>query len=771
MGEIKTAAVIGAGTMGSGIAGHLANAGVPVVLLDIVPEGAENRNAVAGAAVERLLASSPPALMHPDKAKLIAVGNVEDHLDRLAEADWIAEAVVERLEVKQALYEKIAAVRKPGALVSSNTSTIPLARLTEAMPAGLVPDFCITHFFNPVRYMRLLELVAGPGTRPEAVATLAGFCDQVLGKGVVHCNDTPGFLANRVGCYALQVAMVEAAALGLTVEQADAVMGRPMGIPKTGVFGLYDLIGLDLMQDVSRSLRAALPAEDPFQAVADGIPVTHTLVDEGRTGLKGGGGFYRTLPDGTRQAVDLVSGQYRAAKRPRLEAAEAGERDGIAALVDWPDVHGAFARRVLAKVLTYAASLIPEVGEDPEAIDEAMKLGYNWTQGPFEMIDELGVDRFRESLAEEGLPVPAFLASAAGRSFYRAANGRLEHLRHDGAYHPVDRPPGVVRLSDVMRTGAPLLDNGAARLWDVGEGVACLEFHTKANALVPDSMALLHRSLGLVEGDFKALVVHNDAPHFSMGVNLEFVLEAAEAKDWPRLERMLTEFQSTCTAMRDAPFPVVAAPSGMTLGGGFEVVLHCNAMVAHANTTLGQVETLVGLIPGGGGGKEILSRWRDGPDRPPGVDAAVMAFRLVGTGQTAGSPDEARPLRLMLPEDRAVMNRDRLLAEARDRALELAEGYRPPSPPDFVALGPAGYEALQGVLDRLEEKGITTPHDHVVGGQLARILCGGDRPAGTPVSEAEVFALEREAFLYLAGTEATIARIRHMLLRGKPLRN
>lgn len=771
MGDIKSAAVIGAGTMGSGIAGHLANAGVPVVLLDVVPEGAENRNVIAETAVERLLASSPPALMHPDKAQLITTGNVEDHLSLLAEADWIAEAVVERLDVKQALYEKIADVRKPGALVSSNTSTIPLSLLSEAMPAGLVPDFCITHFFNPVRYMRLLELVAGPETRPEALATLARFCDEVLGKGVVHCNDTPGFLANRVGCYALQVAMVEAAALGLTVEEADAIMGRPMGIPKTGVFGLYDLIGLDLMQDVCRSLRSALPADDPFQAVAEGIAVTHRLVAEGRTGMKGGGGFYRGTADGGRQAVDLASGEYRVAERPQLEAADAGERDGVKALAAWPDKYGEFARRVLARVLSYAASLVPEVGEDPEAIDDAMKLGYNWALGPFEMIDALGAGRLRDDLRSAGLPVPAILEAAAGRNFYRVEDGRLEDLRHDGAYHPVDRPPGVVRLSDVMRSGAPLLDNGAARLWDVGEGVACLEFHTKANALVPESMALLDEGLGLVARDFRALVIHNDASHFSMGVNLGFVLEAAEARDWPRLERMLSEFQNTCTAMRDAPFPVVAAPGGMTLGGGFEVVLHCNAMVAHANTTMGQVETLVGLIPGGGGGKEILSRWRDGPGAPPGIEAAVMAFRMVGMGKTASSPEEARPLRLMLERDQAVMNRDRLLAAARDRALAMADGYQPQPPPDFVALGPAGYEALEGVLDQLEVKGITTPHDHVVGGQLARILCGGDRPAGTPVSEEEVFALEREAFLHLAGTEATLARIRHMLVRGKPLRN
>jgi 3-hydroxyacyl-CoA dehydrogenase len=592
-----------------------------------------------------------------------------------------------------------------------------------------------------------------------------------LGKGVVHCNDTPGFLANRVGCYALQVAMVEAAALGLTVEEADAIMGRPMGIPKTGVFGLYDLIGLDLMQDVARSLGSALPESDPFQSVADGIPVTHRLVAEGLTGLKGGGGFYRETAEAGRQAVDLDSGDYRPAERPQLEAAAAGEREGLKALVDWPDKYGDFARRVLARVLAYAASLVPEVTDDPEAIDEAMKLGYNWAQGPFEMIDEIGIDEFCQILAEEDPPAPAFLEAAAGRGFYRAAGGRLEDLRHDGAYHPVRRAPGVVRLSDIMRTRAPLLDNGAARLWDVGEGVACLEFHTKANALVPDSMTLLHESLSLVERDFKALLIHNDAPHFSMGVNLEFVLEAAEAKDWPELERMLTEFQDTCTAVRAARFPVVAAPSGMTLGGGMEVVVHCDAMVCHANTTLGQVETLVGLIPGGGGAKELLNRWRDGPDVPPGVEAAVTAFRLVGTGQTASSPEEARPLRMMLERDRAVMNRDRLLAAARERALELAEGFAPRPAPEFAALGPAGYEAIEGVMDRLEEKGITTPHDHVVGAQLARILCGGDRRAGTPVSEAEIFAQDREAFLTLAGTEATRARIRHMLDFGRPLRN
>jgi len=774
MMRISKAAVIGAGTMGSGIAGHLANVGVPVMLLDVVPEGAENRNVMAESAVTRLLDSSPPALMHPDKAKLITLGNIEDHMASIAEADWIAEAVVERLEVKQALYRDIDRHRKPGSMVSSNTSTIPLAMLTEDMPAGLARDFCITHFFNPVRYMRLLELVAGPETRPEVVASLAEFCDVSLGKGVVPCRDTPGFLANRVGCYALQVAMVEALNFGLTVEEADVIVGRPMGIPKTGVFGLYDLIGLDLMLDVSSSLTGVLPPTDDFAAVAEGIAVMHDLVAAGHRGQKSGAGFYRdvgTKEDPAREAVDLQSGDYRPAERPRLEAAVAGEAGGLRALVECPDKYGRYAWRFLARTLSYAASLIPEVTDDPQAIDEAMKLGYSWAQGPFEMIDALGVDWFTDRLADDGMPVPAILQAARGRSLYRAEAGRLQCMHIGGGFAEVKRAPGVIRLGDLTRTRPPVARNEAASLWDVGDGVACLEFHTKANALVPASMALLHEAVGLVERDFTALVLHNDGPHFSAGVNLEFVAAAARERDWAGLERMLVEFQDTCKAMRDAPFPVVAAPSGLALGGGFEVVLHCDVVQAHANTTLGLVESLVGLIPSGGGCKEMAHRWCDGEDQTAAIAAATTVFRLIGMGRTAGSPEEARPLRLLLDRDRTSMNRDRLLAAARERALAMAPDYAPPCAPKFVATGQAGLDALSAVLDRLEQKSITTPHDHTVGAQLARVLCGGERAAGEPVSEDDVLALEREAFLHLAGTPQTLARIDYLLDQGRPLRN
>jgi 3-hydroxyacyl-CoA dehydrogenase len=773
--RISKAAVIGAGTMGSGISSHLANAGVPVVLLDVAAEGAENRNAIAEGAVQRMLNSSPPAFMDKSSASLITTGNIEDDLGLISDADWVAEAVVERLDIKRDLYRAIDALRKPGSMVSSNTSTIPLSMLAKEMPQAMRGDFCITHFFNPVRYMRLLEIVAGAGTRPEVIETLSEFCDVELGKGVVPCRDTPGFLGNRVGVFALQTGIVEATGLGLRVEEADAIMGRPMGIPKTGVFGLYDLIGLDLMLDVVASLRSALPESDAFQEVAAGIPLIAKLIDEGFTGNKGKGGFYRerqTNGESLRDAVDLETGEYRPARRPALEAARVGETEGLRALVETDDPYGRFAWRVLAKTLSYAASLIPEVADDPLPVDEAMKLGYSWGKGPFEMIDELGPAWFKARLESEGLPVPEILNRLGDTSFYRANDGVFERVTFGGGYAPVQRAPGVVRLSDLTRTQTPIAENDAASLWDVGDGVACVEFHTKANALSPDSMALIAESLNIVSEEFQALLIHNDAPHFSMGFNLEFALAAAKEKAWTRLDGALDAFQSACLATRYAPFPVVAAPAGMSLGGGFEVLLHCDALQAHANTNVGLVETLVGLIPSGGGCKEMLHRWtRDADDIDARLEGALEVFAIIGMGKTAASPMEARPLRLFEEHDRFSMNRDRLLAAAKSRALEMAGDYTPPRPPQFTALGVRGMDAMQAMLDRLNEKGITTPHDLVVGKHLARVLCGGDRREGESMSEEDVCALEREAFISLCDTPATVSRIEHTLTQGKPLRN
>jgi 3-hydroxyacyl-CoA dehydrogenase len=775
MQDINKVAVIGAGTMGSGIAGHLSNAGIPVLLFDRTSQDGNPPSHIAATAIERMQRSSPPALMAPGNAALIEPCNLDDDIPRLAEVDWIAEAIVERLDVKRDLFARIDAARRPRSMVSSNTSTLPLSLLVQGRSAAFCEDFCITHFFNPVRYMRLLELVAGPRTRPEVIDTLATFCDRALGKGVVHCRDTPGFLGNRVGVFALQAGIVEAHAAGLTVEQADAIMGRPMGIPKTGVFGLYDLIGLDLMLDVVESLKLPLPPSDPFYEVAPGIELVHALVQRGHSGNKSGAGFYRSLREGStarREAVDLDSGAYRPARRVLPEAATAAERGGLRALVEYPDACGRFAWRVLARTLSYAASLVPEVADGPNPIDEAMKLGYSWSQGPFEMLDELDPAWFVRRLREDGLAVPAFLETVDDRSFYRAGtDAAVEQLDRGGQHVPIVRPQGVERLQDLKRSRQRITGNALASLWDVGEGVACVEFHSKANALSPTSMSVLQESLQRVREGFQALLIYNEAPHFSVGFNLEYALDTAQRGAWGELDVALADFQNTCRALRDAPFPVVAAPSGLGLGGGYEVLVHCDAMQAHSNISFGLVETLVGVVPSGGGCKEMLHRYCGSSSADEAQIGALGVFDLIGKARTASSPQEARELRLMRDVDRVSMNRDRLLGEGRALALSLVPGYESPPPPRFVALGEEGLAAMRGVLDDLVERGIALAHDRTVSLALARVLCGGDASRGSVLEEDTLLTLEREAFARLAHTEGTIARIQHMLRDGRPLRN
>ena len=758
--------------MGSGIAGHLANAGVEVELLDVAAT-ATYRDSVARGAFERMRSQNPPPLMHPDHAARITTGNVADHLDRVSDCDWIVEAIVERIDVKRDLYDALDRVRRPGSIVSSNTraSTLPLALLTERMSHTMRSDFCITHFFNPVRFMRLLELVRGPETRPEAIEDLARFCDRELGKGVVHCRDTPGFLANRVGVHALQAGLFEAVAQGVTIEEADAVMGRPMGIPKTGLFGLYDLIGLDLMLDVAASLAMALPAGDAFQRVSEGIPVMRDLVSGGYTGNKGAGGFYRGSAD-AREVVGLQTGEYRPVVQAATEAALVGERDGLRALAEHPSAAGRFARRVLAHALGYAASLVPDVSDEIVPIDEAMKLGYGWSRGPFEMIDSLGAGWFRDLLAAEGFPIPPLFDALGDWSFYRVSEGRVVHFVMDHGHRPLERAPGVLRIADFKVVESPILSNRAASLWDIGDGVACLEFHTKANALGPESMALMRRALDKVAERHTALVIHSDAPHFSVGFNLDFVRTCIAERRWQTLDDALVEFQHTCRAAKHAPFPVVSAPSGMALGGGFEVLLGSDLVQAHANVVVGLVEPLVGLVPAGGGCKEMLLRWnRNTRDEATRVAGALRVFELIGMGRTATSPELARPLRLLRAVDRTTMNRDRLVLDAKASAVEIAAGYEPPATPAIFAPGAPAYDAMCAMLDGMAGKGIALPHDVVVSRRLARVLAGGDTQAGGIIDEEELFGLEREAFLTLARTPETAARIAHMLDRGRPLRN
>ena len=772
-GAIERVAVIGSGVMGGGIAAQLANAGASVLLLDVAAKDGPDRSAIARGAVERLAKSKPPAFMRRRAARRIDTGNIEDDLARAGEADWIVEAVVERLDVKRDLYARLDEVRKPGAIVSSNTSTIPLARLVEGASDGLQQDFAITHFFNPPRYMRLLEVVRGPATRPDLVHALRDFADRRLGKGVVECKDTPGFIANRIGIYWLQCAVAEAMIAGLTVEQADAALGPAAGIPKTGVFGLIDLVGIDLMPHVVASMDALLAPDDALRGYMEMPDLIPRMIADGYTGRKGKGGFYRLRREGgerIKESIDLATGEYRRSERARLACVDAAKSGGPRALLEHDSDEGRYAWRVLSSVIAYSAALVPEISDDVADVDTAMRLGYNWRDGPFEMADRLGVGWLTDRLGAEGRPIPPMLEAARDGGFYRETGGRVERLGPAGGYAPIVPPQGSMRLADAKRGRERIAGNDSASLWDVGRDVACLEFHTTMNTIDGSILELVGEALALVPDRFAGLVIHSDAEHFSAGANLGEALFAIDAGAWDRLAMAAEIGQRAFKAMKYAPFPVVGAPAGMALGGGCEVLLHCDAIVAHAETYAGLVEVGVGLVPAWGGCKELLARYSgSGPGGP--MPPVSRAFQTVGLARVSQSADEARELGFLRRRDVVVMNRDRVLAEAIDKVHELAAAYAPPEAPVFRLPGRSGKAALELATADLGRAGKATPHDLVVAGALARVLTGGDADLTDEVSEEDILALERDAVLAMLRTSGTRARIEHMLKKGRPLRN
>ncbi|OUC54860.1 3-hydroxyacyl-CoA dehydrogenase [Sphingobium sp. GW456-12-10-14-TSB1] len=770
--SVKKVCVIGAGTMGAGIAAQVANAGIPVLLLDIVRDP-DDRNAVAAGAVAKMLKTDPAPFMSKAAAKLVETGNIEDDLAKIADCDWIVEAIVERLDLKHGLYEKIEAHRRPDAAVSSNTSTIPLGQLIEGRSEGFRSHFLITHFFNPPRYMRLLEIVTGAESDTALVERIADFADRTLGKSVVRAKDTPGFIANRIGTFWIQAALNAAFDLGITVEQADAIAGKPMGVPKTGVFGLVDLVGIDLMPYLQKSLTSTLPADDPYQAIARPAPLIDRMIADGYTGRKGKGGFYRLNRDAgkRKEAIDLSTGDYRPAIKAPSVSGAAGKGD-LAALIALPGEAGAYAWAILGATLSYAASLVPEIADDIVGVDTAMKLGYNWKFGPFELIDKIGAAKLAERLAAEGRPVPALLTLAGDRSFYRVENGKRQYLGLDGDYHDVVRPEGVLLLEDIKLSSQPLIKNGSAALWDIGDGVVAFEFTGKMNALDGDVMALIGKAIPLVQEKYKALVVYNEGSNFSAGANLGLALFALNIAAWGEIEKLVAGGQEAYKALKYAPFPVVSAPSGMALGGGCEILLNSDAVQAHAESYIGLVECGVGLIPGWGGCGEMLDRWRQNPALPKGpMPSVAKVFETVSTATVAKSAAEAKEYGFLRPSDGITMNRVRLLSDAKAKALALVEGYAPPAPPEFRLPGAGGKVALELAVEGFQARGLATSYDGVVSGALADVLSGGEKDLIDIVSEADLLALERKAFMQLVRDPRTQARVEQMLVTGKPLRN
>ena len=739
--DIKKVVVIGSGTMGSGIAAHLCNANVPVTLLDLTTEISEK-------ARDRIHKSRPPLLLDKTKIENIKVGNINDNFDVVKEADWVVEAVVERIDIKHNIYEKIFKNRKQGAIVSSNTSSIPIKVLSEKLTEEEKKDFCITHFFNPVRYMGLLEIVKNENNDLNKINSLKKFCEIELGKGAIVCNDTPGFLGNRIGVYAMQVAMTEAFRMKLSIEEADAVFGRPMGIPKTGVFGLYDLIGIDLMADVLKSFIKELSENDEFQIVAKEIPLVKKLIDTGYTGRKGKGGFYRMNKSGNQkilEAINLETGEYTTSKKVDLGV----ETVNINNLINRKDKYGEYAWGVISKIIKYASSLVPGITDKFNDIDEAMRLGFNWAMGPFEMLKSIGVENFFSRI--DNFENNKFLEN-------------LSKSKDENFYGERQLYTDIETLGKIRPSAIKVDKNNSAEIYRFKD-FNIVEFTTKACALDYDSMDALKNATD------KPLIVMNESMQFSAGVNLSYTMNFADKGDFKSIEKFIKYFQDTCKTLKYSKYPVVSAPSGLTLGGGFEVLVQSNFVASHTNIVVGLVETIVGLVPAGGGCKEMLWRWSQTDEAKSDPDyAPLKVFDIIGYAKTATSPVEAEPLKYLKPEDKKIMNRNSLFEEAR-KLIHQNNDFVPPEECKFNLSGKPLKEKMIKVLDKLYNEKIILDHGMHVGTELANVLSGGDTNLDKTLSEDDLYKLELDSFMRLIETKQTQDRIKHTLSTGKPLVN
>jgi 3-hydroxyacyl-CoA dehydrogenase len=803
---INRVTVIGAGTMGAAIAAHLANAGIPAYLLDIVPreltpkeedkgltlEHPAVRNRIVNEGWQRCLKARPANLFAPDVADRVTLGNVEDNFDWVGEAEWIIEAIVERLDVKQQLMERIEAVRRPESIVSTNTSGIPIKAIAEGRSDDFQAHFLGTHFFNPPRYLKLLEIIPHQQTKPEIVEFMKGFGTRTLGKGVVICKDTPNFIANRfisvAGAYTLNYALDN----GYTVEEVDSLTGPTVGHPKTATFRLFDLVGIDVMAHVNNNLYPAI-AHDPYREElkqGKNSALMEAMLERKWLGNKTRQGFYKRVEtESGRQfwALDLETMDYQPPTKPRFESVgkhrnveDTGER--IKRLCAEDDRAAQFIWATTAFGLNYAAHVVPEIADDILSIDNANKWGFNHELGPFETWDALGVAESVARMESEGMAVTPWVKEmlAAGHtSFYKQENGRLHY--YDPAskgYVAAEKDLRAVVLKDVKADEKRIVArNLSASLVDLGDGVLCLEAHTKVNALDEDVFKMMIQAREELEKDWVGLVIGNQGEHFGAGANIFFVAVAAQQGEWDRLEAVIKQGQDALTAFRYSPKPVVSAPFNMVLGGGAEVMMGASAICAAAESYIGQVEASVGLVPAGGGCKELVRRVispvvKSTPDANL-LPFMLRVFEMIALAKFSASAEEARQWGFLTPADRIVMNRDHLLHEAKRMVLDMVEsGYRPPvRGKEIWAMGANGLAVLEVRVWSMKEAGYASEHDALIANKTAHILCGGKLTKPQWVDPQVILDLEREAFLSLLGEQKTIDRMWHMLNTGKPLRN
>ena len=801
--RIEKAAVLGAGTMGAQIAAHLANAGVPTLLLDIPPreltpdeqkkglslESPQVRGRIARAGLDAAVKAKPAAFFVPELASLVTPGNFDDDLAKIKDCDLIIEAVVENLEIKRSLFERVEQHRRPGSIVASNTSGIPIHLLAEGRSDDFKQHFLGVHFFNPPRYLHLVEIIRTEWTKPEVSCFLYGFLDQRLGKGVVPAKDRPNFIANRIGTFGALHTIKTMLDDGYSIEEVDKMTGPAVGRPKSATFRTFDIVGLDVFTHVIKNLFEALPEDEEREMFV--VPeVLAKMVQHGLLGNKTKAGFYKKQKgEGDKReiwALDTATLDYRPLEKVKLPSLDMAKNiedlpERVKALTWGKDRVGAFLWKTITRVLAYSAKRIPEIADNVVEVDRAMRWGFGWELGPFEVWDAIGVEKSVARMKEEGMSVPSnveeMLASGA-TSFYKKDNGQQSYFDFaSGKYVPLADPPGVLILKSVKDRMGVIKKNAGASLIDIGDGVACLEFHSKMNAIGGDTLQMLKFALGEVEKNFVGLVVGNQGANFCVGANIMLMLMEAQEENWDELDMMARVFQNSTMSLRYSPKPVVVAPFQMVFGGGCEMVLHADRVRAAAETYIGLVEVGVGIIPAGGGTKEMLLRVMD--SIPKGVDDAdpfpfvKRAFETIALAKVATSAEEARSLGFLSTDDTISMNADRLIADAKKEVLALAaSGYvEPQQRKDILALGNSALATLKLGIHQMKRAGYISDHDAEIGTQLAKILTGGDLNHPTRVSEQYLLDLEREAFLSLVGMRKTQERIGHMLKTGKPLRN
>jgi 3-hydroxyacyl-CoA dehydrogenase len=803
--RIEKTVVLGAGTMGARIAAHFANAGVPVLLLDMVPPGLASgvtgeRNKIVRGGLDAAKKSKPAAFFTPSLADKVAIGNFEDDLARCQDADWIIEVVAENLEIKKSLLSRVAQFRKPGAIVTTNTSGLPVHLIAEGMSEEFQEHWAGTHFFNPPRYLKLVELIPGPKTSGEVLDTLTDFCDRRLGKGVVVAKDTPNFIANRIGTFSMLNALRLMTKLGMTIEEVDACTGPAVGWPKSATFRTADIVGMDVLIHVVKNIYESATNDESHETYK--VPaLLEDMAQRGWLGDKTGQGFYKKLRgEGEREilTLDVNTMEYRPRQKAKfgsLEMAKTIEdtRERLRALLG-PVLEGQtgdkaqqFLWSALSEMCLYAARRVPEISDRVEDVDRAMRWGFGWELGPFELVDALGVSPFAAQIVKEGRALPPVidkLLASGQRSFYVSEKGLTSAFElTTGGTKRVEEPRGVIFLKSLKDAGKEMERNSGASLLDLGDGVLCCEFHSKMNAIGADLIAMLHKGLKRLETDFEAMVIANQAANFSVGANLMLVLMSAQEQEWEELHLAVKQFQNVDLAIKYAPKPVVAAPQGLALGGGCEVSLHAAKIQAAAEAYLGLVETGVGLIPGGGGTKEMMIRANERASGAADLDlfhAMKPVFETIAMAKVGTSAEECRELGYLRREDGVSMNRDRLVGDAKEAALALVRaGYRPKAASwqqgaqttQIKVLGEQFLSGAKLAIHMLQRGGYVTDYDAHVGRKLGNILAGGALTSPQSVSEQYVLDLEREAFVSLCGEKKTQERIAHTLKTGKPLRN